>query len=71
MWNLERRGTPWYDFIKPVYAEHDLGTPQYYKGLWKEGYDTEAYKQLFEPPVHEQDTWSLGMTEQAVSYTLS
>jgi hypothetical protein len=44
-----------------------LGTPQYFKGLWRKMFDTAAYKELFDTQVESKHPWSVGVTEDSVS----
>jgi hypothetical protein len=66
IWNLESNATPWHAKIRELYQPHDRGTPQYYKGWWRQGFETVAYKELFAGKEEKSVEWSLGMTEDQV-----
>jgi hypothetical protein len=67
IWNLESDSPLYQRAIRDLYEPLDLGTPQYYKGLWRRCFDSIAYKELFEPPEESSSVWSLGITEDQVS----
>jgi SAM-dependent methyltransferase len=63
VWNLEFNADPWHRRIRDLYQPLDLGSPQYYRGLWKAMFDTNAYKELYEPVHDEHLPWDMGMNE--------
>jgi hypothetical protein len=67
VWNLESSSAKHQQDLRALYEPHDLGSPQYYKMLWRKGFEVEAYKELFEPPAESQSEWARGMTEDSVS----
>jgi hypothetical protein len=67
IWNLECEATQWNKDLRQYYQAHDRGTPQFYKGWWRRGFETEAYKELFQPQEEKTVSWEVGMTEDQVS----
>jgi hypothetical protein len=67
IWNLESSCNLFHASIRALYEPYDLGTPQYYKGWWRKGFEVPAYKELFEPPEEGTSEWALGMTEDQAS----
>ncbi|KAK8844700.1 hypothetical protein IAR55_006549 [Kwoniella newhampshirensis] len=63
IWNLESYTPSWQAAIREAYQPYDLGTPQYYKGLWRDMFETVAYKELFEDKEEWKTEWSVGITE--------
>lgn len=70
MWNIESNRTGWHKAIRELYQPFDMGTPQYYKGWWRRGFESKAYQDLFEAPEETTSEWGLGMTEDQVSVFL-
>ncbi len=66
MWNLESDGDGFHKRLRETYQPHDLGSPQYYRGLWRAMFDTKAYKDLYSPKEEHQFPWEMGMTEDQV-----
>lgn len=67
VWNLESSSSKIQRDLRALYEPYDLGSPQYYKMLWRKGFETPAYKELFEPPAESHTEWAWGMTEDSVS----
>lgn len=67
VWNLESSSAKLQTDLRALYEPYDLGSPQYYKMLWRKGFEVEAYKELFEPPAESHTEWAWGMTEDSVS----
>lgn len=63
VWNIESNRTGWHKAIRELYQPFDMGTPQYYKGWWRRGFESKAYQDLFEAPEETTSEWGLGMTE--------
>lgn len=66
LWNLESDGDAWHRSLRALYEPLDLGSPQYYRGLWRALYDTHAYAALFEDADTRQFPWHVGMAEDAI-----
>lgn len=66
IWNLESNEDAWNHKLREYYQAYDLGTPQYYRGLWRAMFDSKAYKELFQPAEEKQFSWTIGMTEDQV-----
>ncbi|WRT63286.1 uncharacterized protein IL334_000190 [Kwoniella shivajii] len=66
IWNLESQSTQWQKSVRENYQQHDLGSPQYYKGWWREMFNTKAYKDLFEEKVEWSTEWGRGITEDGL-----
>lgn len=66
IWNLESEQVEWQRQVRELYQPFDKGTPQYWKGLWKEGFKTEAFKQNFEAPEDQQVSWYRAVDDQKV-----
>ncbi|WVO16072.1 hypothetical protein L204_103737 [Cryptococcus depauperatus] len=64
IWNLESNCPTWQGDLRNTYQPYDLGTPQYYKGLWRSMFDTNAYKELFHKQEEHKISWSMGITDQ-------
>ncbi|KAK4686483.1 hypothetical protein P7C73_g3647, partial [Tremellales sp. Uapishka_1] len=63
IWNLEHKQPGWTTELREFYEPYDLGTPQYYRGLWRDTFKVPAYDELFEAPQESTSRWSLPMTE--------
>ncbi|WVW81347.1 hypothetical protein I302_103338 [Kwoniella bestiolae CBS 10118] len=63
IWNLESRQPHWQGEIRDSYEPYDLGSPQYYKGLWRKMFETQAYMELFEEKEEWITTWGTGISE--------
>ncbi|OWZ60013.1 hypothetical protein C356_00426 [Cryptococcus neoformans c45] len=66
IWNLEANDPQWQADLREAYQGYDLGSPQYYKGLWRKMFETPAYKELFGPSEEHTIPWSVGITESGV-----
>ncbi|GFZ44789.1 hypothetical protein JCM24511_02515 [Saitozyma sp. JCM 24511] len=66
VWNLESSSAKLQTDLRALYEPYDLGSPQYYKMLWRKGFEVEAYKELFEPPAESHTEWAWGMTEDSL-----
>jgi len=56
IWNLENRdAAEWVRDIREFYEKHELNTPQFRLGLWRATFDTDGYKENFEPEI--EQTW--------------
>ncbi|WVQ80799.1 hypothetical protein IAT38_002905 [Cryptococcus sp. DSM 104549] len=66
IWNLEASLPTWQKTLRDTYEPFDLGTPQYYRGLWRKMFDTPAYSELFEPQEEWQTSWAVGLTEDGL-----
>jgi hypothetical protein len=67
IWNLENEHSHVSSHVRALFEQHDRGTPQYHKMLWRKMFDTPAYSELFETQQETKHPWSLGMTEDSVS----
>jgi len=57
VWNLEdREQASWVAQLRDRIERHEKGTPQFRLNLWRDLFDTPAYKEYFHPP--EETTWS-------------
>jgi len=57
IWNLEdREGARWVAQLRERIESHEKGTPQFRLNLWRQTFDTPAYKELFQAP--EERVWS-------------
>ncbi|WVR03154.1 hypothetical protein IAU60_000144 [Kwoniella sp. DSM 27419] len=63
IWNLEGSTPAYQAAIRAAYEPYNLGTPQYYKGLWRAMFDTKAYKEMFE----EKEEWSTEWTKETTA----
>nr|XP_019014097.1 uncharacterized protein I206_00179 [Kwoniella pini CBS 10737]OCF52878.1 hypothetical protein I206_00179 [Kwoniella pini CBS 10737] len=63
IWNLESFQPEWQKKLRLKYQNFDKGSPQYYKGLWKEMYNTNSFKELFKEKIEWSTKWFIGMTE--------
>lgn len=68
LWNLESAEKPFIKRARELFEPYDLGTPQYYRGLWRRCFDDPAYKELFQESAKEEETfgWERGITDQGV-----
>jgi SAM-dependent methyltransferase len=66
VWNLESNADAWHAALRELYQPLDLGSPQYYRMLWRKMFDTAAYKDLFEPAAEAHFPWEMGMDEDQV-----
>lgn len=66
IWNLESGEEGWHKRLREVYQPHDLGSPQYYRKLWRAMFDTKAYKELYSPAEETSFPWEMGMNEDQV-----
>lgn len=66
IWNLENEHSHVSSKVRALFEQHDKGTPQYHKMLWRQMFDTKAYSELFESQEETKHPWSLGMTEDSV-----
>jgi len=54
IWNLEDRDSAeWVKHVRDLYEKHEMNTPQYRLGLWRATFDTDGYKQNFEPETEQ------------------
>jgi hypothetical protein len=51
-----REGARWVAQLRDRVESHERGTPQFRLNLWRQTFDTPAYKELFQPP--EEQVWS-------------
>ena len=65
VWNQES-ASDWFGTLRTLYEPLDLGSPQYYRMLWRSMFDTAAYHELFEPKEETSVEWDLGMNEDQV-----
>jgi len=63
VWNLEANTDEWHQSLRDLYQPLDLGSPQYYRGLWRKMFDTQAYKTLFDPVEEDHFPWDMPCTE--------
>jgi hypothetical protein len=56
----------WQQRIRELYQPLDRGTPQYWKGLWREGFKTPAFGKNFEQPEEKQVSWYRVVDDQTV-----
>ncbi|TDL24773.1 S-adenosyl-L-methionine-dependent methyltransferase [Rickenella mellea] len=57
IWNLDDRdGAGWAAKLRATLEANEKGTPQFRLGLWRQTFDTPAYRKFFEPP--EEKVWS-------------
>lgn len=62
-WNIESNDPGYYRALRELYQPLDLGSPQYYRMLWRKMFDVDVYKASFEPPEETQVRWSVEMDE--------
>ncbi|KAH0826988.1 hypothetical protein J3R83DRAFT_4647 [Lanmaoa asiatica] len=73
IWNLENRdGAGWVAQIRDRIETHEMGTPQFRLGLWRQVFSTETYIKHFMPPeenewVYHQDTSEKICVDRALS----
>lgn len=66
MWNLESGHVKWQQRARELFQPFDRGTPQYYRGLWREGFKVPAFSKNFEEPEEKQVSWYRNMDDQGV-----
>lgn len=66
IWNLEANDPQWQAELREAYQRYDLGSPQYYKGLWRKMFETPAYKELFDSSEQHTVPWYVGITEDGI-----
>ncbi|GAA5962920.1 hypothetical protein JCM3765_005920 [Sporobolomyces pararoseus] len=66
IWNFEDRSIPWVAQLRDAYEQHEAGTPQARLGWWKSIFDTEFYKETYEPAQLETFHRELPSSEQGV-----
>lgn len=71
IWNIESNKTEWQARVRELYQPYDKGTPQYWKGLWREGYKTSAFKKNFQEPEEKDVIWYKTVEDQTVCLTVS
>ncbi|CAO3653302.1 unnamed protein product [Cunninghamella echinulata] len=53
IWNMEaKENTRWVEEIRRLYEVYDASAPQYRKGRWKQVFETDEAKALFDLPFH-------------------
>lgn len=53
-WNLEDRDAAgWVRQVRDLYEKYEQDTPQFRLGLWRATFDTDGYKQNFEPQLEQ------------------
>jgi tryptophanyl-tRNA synthetase len=50
-----RDAAEWVRDVREFYEKHELNTPQFRLGLWRATFDTDGYKENFEPEI--EQTW--------------
>ena len=65
-WNIESNDPGYYRALRELYQPLDLGSPQYYRMLWRKMFDVDVYKTSFEPAEETQVQWSVEMDEDKV-----
>jgi hypothetical protein len=71
IWNLEDKQADFPLKVTSFFEPYNLGTPQYFKGLWRKMFDTAAYNELFDTQVETKHPWSVGVTEDSVSQNIT
>jgi len=67
IWNLEDRdAAEWVRRVRDVYEKYEQNTPQFRLGLWRATFDTDGYKQNFEPQVEQSWDRAIPTTTQGV-----
>ncbi|CAK9784664.1 unnamed protein product [Cutaneotrichosporon oleaginosum] len=66
IWNLESDADAFHRDLRAAYQAHDLGSPQYYRGLWRQMFETPAYHDLFASKEEHRFAWDVGIDEDAV-----
>jgi hypothetical protein len=56
--------------IRELYQPYDRGTPQYYRGWWREGFKAAAFGKNFQDPEEKQVSWYRTVDDQSVSSRL-
>ncbi|KAF8550295.1 S-adenosyl-L-methionine-dependent methyltransferase [Imleria badia] len=65
IWNLEDRDAAgWVAQIRDRIESHEVGTPQFRLGLWRQAFSTEAYKHNFKPPEEREWVYPLDASEE-------
>ncbi|KAK0503464.1 S-adenosyl-L-methionine-dependent methyltransferase [Armillaria luteobubalina] len=61
IWNFaDRKAARWVDQLRGQVEQHEPpGTPQHRHGLWRKLFDTDPYKNVFEPPVDKNWAYTL------------
>ena len=57
---VNRDGAQWVAQLRDLYEQHEKGTPQFRLNLWRQLFETEAYKSFFLPP--EEKEWAYTLT---------
>lgn len=70
IWNLESGNVKWQARIRELYQPYDKGTPQYWKGWWREGFKAPAFGKNFQDPEEKQATWYNTITDDSVSISI-
>lgn len=55
-----RRRAGWVAQLRERIEQYEEGTPQFRLGLWRQAFDTEGYKEFFQPP--QERTWEYVLT---------
>ncbi|TFK76399.1 S-adenosyl-L-methionine-dependent methyltransferase [Pluteus cervinus] len=67
IWNLEDRdGAKWVAELRDTYEQHEAGTPQFRKDLWRQTFATPGYLEFFKPPIEKVWTYTLNATVESV-----
>lgn len=57
----------WVAQVRDCIESHEIGTPQFRLGLWRQTFDTPSYKKLFQPPEESQWEYTLPGTLDIVT----
>jgi len=73
IWNVEdKSGARWVAQLRDCIEEHESGTPQFRLNLWRQVFETHAYRRLFRPPIEKSWKYALNTTaDKAVDRALS
>ncbi|RXK34966.1 hypothetical protein M231_07780 [Tremella mesenterica] len=63
VWNIESNELGWFRSLRELYEPLDLGSPQYYRGLWRQTFEAETYKNGLQPPEMGTSEWEMVMDE--------
>ncbi|GAA5840381.1 hypothetical protein JCM3766R1_000271 [Sporobolomyces carnicolor] len=66
IWNFEDRSKPWVAQLRDAYEQHEAGTPQARLGWWKSIFETEFYRETYEPAQLESYHRELDSSEDGV-----
>lgn len=66
IWNMEDNRQDWVAKLRAAYEKHELGTPQYRLGLWRDIWKSPVAAELFEPLREAQYSWVMQCTLETV-----